>query len=254
MLVGGTLRLSGSNPMRQYGAVRAAPVSTRVGIAARRLVRLGEGGMPATASVPAGQEPPAAWVLCETVGALAATTTLRAEHALTAGMLRVQLLAASLSGGTATVADMVRLVSLATTQTSGHVIGAGLDGVAALAAAQASAHGMAAGLGLLVGLASAQTSGHVATADLTGTAAMAADLTSAGDVLTAAQVWAAVLDSGYSAGDIMRLLAAIAGGKTTISGSLPTVVFRDLGDTRDRVTADMDESERVTVTLDIEEP
>ena len=48
------------------------------------------------------------------------------------------------------------------------------------------------------------------------------------------------------------MLAAVAAGKTTIvdnGNNTATVVFRDLEDTVDRVTAEMDGSERTNVTL-----
>ena len=50
----------------------------------------------------------------------------------------------------------------------------------------------------------------------------------------------------------MRLLASVAVGKTEIdtSGIDPVVTFRDLDDTKDRVTATMLGSERATVVLD----
>lgn len=66
-------------------------------------------------------------------------------------------------------------------------------------------------------------------------------------------VWQRAVDSGYSAEEILRVLAAVAAGKTTIvpgGGGTASVVFRDLGDTKDRITADMVGSERQTVTID----
>lgn len=66
-------------------------------------------------------------------------------------------------------------------------------------------------------------------------------------------VWSKLLDAGYSAEQIVRLLASIAIGKTVITdlgGGLATVKFRDISDAKDRVVADMDNSERTNVTLD----
>ena len=59
--------------------------------------------------------------------------------------------------------------------------------------------------------------------------------------------WDSVIDSGYTAGEVMRLLASVAAGKTNIvdtGGGSATVTFRDLADTKDRVDADMVGSER----------
>lgn len=66
-------------------------------------------------------------------------------------------------------------------------------------------------------------------------------------------VWERALDSGYTAEEIMRILAAVAAGKTSITdlgGGNATVVFRDLGDSKDRITASMSGSERTSLTLD----
>ena len=61
-------------------------------------------------------------------------------------------------------------------------------------------------------------------------------------------VWAKLIESGLDAADVMRLLLAVAAGKTTIDGT--TVAFRDQADTTDRVLAEMTGSERTTVTID----
>ena len=69
----------------------------------------------------------------------------------------------------------------------------------------------------------------------------------------AAAVWNEIIESGYSSSDILKVLAAFAAGKTSITalgGGDATVVFRDLGDTKDRIEAGMEGSERTTVTLD----
>lgn len=66
-------------------------------------------------------------------------------------------------------------------------------------------------------------------------------------------IWNQVLEDGLSAADVMRLLLAVATGKTTITdlgGGLATVRFRDAADTKDRVVAGMTDSERTSVTTD----
>lgn len=100
------------------------------------------------------------------------------------------------------------------------------------------------------------------TFSLTGTATPSALGNLAGDITPftelspqnlAAAVWSSVLDAGYTAEELMRLLAAVAAGKTDIdtSGVNPVVTFRDLDDTKDRVTATMNGSERATVAKDL---
>lgn len=95
--------------------------------------------------------------------------------------------------------------------------------------------------------------------DLPTNAELATALGTADDAVLAAiaalpaDLLAEVLESGFTVGEILRILAAVAAGKTNITdlgGGNAEVVFRDVGDTKDRVTADMTGSERTTVTLD----
>lgn len=64
------------------------------------------------------------------------------------------------------------------------------------------------------------------------------------------------IEGSYTFEQCMRLLTAVAAGKTTIvdlGGGLATVTFRDINDTQDRVEADMSNSERTNVTLDLDD-
>lgn len=69
----------------------------------------------------------------------------------------------------------------------------------------------------------------------------------------AQEVLGSVIDSGVNLGDVLKILVAVAAGKTTIvpgAGATATVKFRNLGNTKDVVEAGMDGSERTSVTLD----
>ena len=57
-----------------------------------------------------------------------------------------------------------------------------------------------------------------------------------------------VVEGNISVKEALRILLAFAAGKTTVDGS--TVGFRDLADTKDRITAVMNGGVRTTVTLD----
>jgi hypothetical protein len=70
----------------------------------------------------------------------------------------------------------------------------------------------------------------------------------------AESVWNQIIENGYSATEAMRILLAIAAGKTNIidlGGGDATVEFRNLADTLNRVSADMTGSERTDVTLNV---
>ena len=60
-----------------------------------------------------------------------------------------------------------------------------------------------------------------------------------------------LVENGLSVSDILRVLLAVAAGKTDIVGTGPTIVtFRDQADTKNRVRASMTGSERDAVTVD----
>ena len=62
-----------------------------------------------------------------------------------------------------------------------------------------------------------------------------------------------ILEGTLTAGQVLKILLAVAAGKTDVSdlgNGNATVVFRDYADTKDRVTATMTGSERTAVTLD----
>ena len=76
------------------------------------------------------------------------------------------------------------------------------------------------------------------------------------NALTQSDVEGAVLESAIDGGmtvrQVMKALLAIMAGKTNIATGPPVVVtFRNPADTKDRVTAEMDGSERVDVTFDM---
>lgn len=103
-----------------------------------------------------------------------------------------------------------------------------------------------------------------AAANVTGSASVSAAINGRGQMaaainvsqLTDSDVNGAVLDAlienGVTLKEALRLLLAVAVGKTGIdtSGPNPVVTFRDTADSKDRVTATMSGSERTTIVLD----
>lgn len=70
----------------------------------------------------------------------------------------------------------------------------------------------------------------------------------------ASAVWTLPVDGSFTTADVLKLLAAVAAGKTEIvdlGGGNATVKFRDLNDSKDRVVADMVGSTRADVTKDV---
>jgi hypothetical protein len=73
------------------------------------------------------------------------------------------------------------------------------------------------------------------------------------DAGSASNPWTEVIESGFTAAEILRLLAAVAAGRTAITDNgdeTAIVEFTGLDGATVRVQADMEGSERVTVTLD----
>jgi hypothetical protein len=69
------------------------------------------------------------------------------------------------------------------------------------------------------------------------------------DAGSAANPWTEVIEGSYTAAEVLRLLASVAGGKSTVTGN--QVIFRDLNDTVDRVDATVVSGERTDVNLDL---
>jgi hypothetical protein len=73
--------------------------------------------------------------------------------------------------------------------------------------------------------------------------------TGGGSAPTVSQIWSHAIESGFTAEEILRILAAASAGKT--SGQPTNPVFRDIGDTKDRITGTVDSNgNRTSVTLD----
>lgn len=64
--------------------------------------------------------------------------------------------------------------------------------------------------------------------------------------------WSVTLEGTYTAGEMLKLLTAVAAGKSDIvklGNGLATITFRDINDTENRVIASMTNSERTAVIL-----
>jgi hypothetical protein len=108
---------------------------------------------------------------------------------------------------------------------------------------------------MLVGLSASLTGSGTLVGNLKGLASLEATISSSTELSPenlANAVLNAVVEGGYTVEDILKLLSAVAAGKTTIidlGGGDATVTFRDIEDTRNAVVADMTGSERTTVTI-----
>lgn len=290
MLLGNGARYSCSNPMRVMGGATSGLSANRASwhqLGARLNAYAGEGSINPTSGVPAGYRHPAAFLPSRTSGGLSSFLEVTGDgNVATAGLAGGRSADASLAGaGDITVANLALVVSAVAALAGSGDLSAGIIGKLEAAADLAGSGDLVGALGSLAEMVATIIGSGGAEGTLTGRASMSADIVVTGDVLNTANVaaavwdavagayntpgsmgeklndagsasnpWTEVIESGYTAAEILRLLASVAAGKTTVDdlgGGYATVTFRDLSDTKDRVVADMVNSERSDVTKDL---
>jgi hypothetical protein len=222
--------------------------------------RAGWASWSAKSSIPSGYVPGSAFVVQQTAGGMATFNSITGSGGVATGNLAGGLngVAPLTGAGDITNAALALVVSAVAALTGSGDLSADIQGKLEAAADLAGAGDLAGSLEALANI----LSGLTGSGDLAGTlnslGSLSADITVSGDLLTTANVadavWGAIAETGYSYQDMMKILAAIAAGKTTIvdnGGGSATLTFRNLGDTLDRVEADMQDSERDTITLDL---
>jgi hypothetical protein len=239
------------------------------------------------ASIPNGTTHPTAWHPARTGGGVASYTDLSSSIETQAAQLAAgKNLTANLDAAIAlTNADLDQIVNLlADISASITTTTATLAAVAALEAAiTASGTITTAQLGAIVGMLANLNGTGLLSANNFATASISADINSntplspnslaaavwgalaidndepgtMGELLNssgaAANPWLEVIESGLTAAEVLRIILAVQAGKTNIvdnGGGSATVTFRDVADTKNRVEADMQDSERIDVTLD----
>lgn len=237
---------------------------------AMRNLTAGQGITDDTVSRPSGNRHPSAWMMPQKPGALAARNSLTGTGSVSdAEAWAVKLAQAALTGTgqlTAVGGLIVQLVAAVTG--SGQVSNADIKAFLQLAAAltgSGDADGTATGRGALLAVLTGSGSGAGST--LTGTGELTADLVVTGTGLTTGNVgaavwsaiasanntagtmgeklndagsasnpWTEVIESGYTAAEILRLLAAVAQGDASgLESGAP--VFKSIDGATDRVTA-----------------
>lgn len=256
----GVFQFTGATALNNaYPSVRLANFA-RTG--AMRNITAGEGITSGLVARPDGNRHPSAWMMPQKPGALAARNSLTGSGDLSASALAVKLAAADLTGTGALAAVGGLIVqALADLAGSGGItegnVQAFLAAVADLSGSGGITDAQATGLGELVcALAGLGTAGG---STATGIGALSADLVVTGTGLTtgnvgqavwaavaaannaagtmgeklnsagaAADPWAEVIEAGYTAAEILRILAAHAAGAATgLEGSNPQFIGLD---------------------------
>ena len=188
-----------------------------------------------------------AWWLSPNAGGLMSNTVSgRGALAITALDLGKDLAAALDGSGTISAAALSLIVQLAATcDGSGTISAATLQAITDLSAALSGSGSIsAASLALIVSLNADLTASGTLTAALAGTLELAASIVVTGTGLTTANVgdavWQTLLEGGFTADQIIRIIAAASAGK--VSGGPSSPVFRNLSDTQAQITGTADSS------------
>lgn len=221
---------------------------------------LNDGGLASTNNLngSGGVSSATLWAVKLAVAALTGSGSLSAT-----GSLIVQLVAALTGSGTVSAANLKAFLQAVAALTGSGTVSAGnLKGLAALLAAL-TASGTAGGSTLtgvgeldadLTVTGTGLTTANVGEAVWSALAASNNDAGTMGEKLndagSASNPWTEVIESGYTAAQILKLLAAVAQGDATgLDGS--TVVFKSLDGNTDRITATQDGTDRTITNRDV---
>jgi len=233
-------------------------------------------------SFPTGTNPPYSYVMGHKGTLLVSSNTTNGVGELTGNAAMGRAIASTDLNGTGTIssASLSLIIQLACTDLNGiGSLSGSMSGLVQLASTLAGAGEITSALQLIAYIVSNITGTGSVTSTLRGTASLEAEITpftelspenlaasvwnsvaasfnEAGtmgekmnDAGGAANPWNEIIESGYTAAEILKLLAAASLGKT--SGQPNNPVFRDIADTKDRITGVVDSSgNRTSVTLD----
>lgn len=184
-----------------------------------------------TAGRPNGYQPPYTWLIPQTGGGLSAYNSITASESLAADLVMGQGVDAALvADGGITTADMGVVVACAATMVAAAAMNPSMDAVSQLVSTLAATGDLASAMqGLAWMVSNLVADGTTAGSDLFGTAEMSAELTTAGDVLTAAAVasavWADV--TGALAAANIELIRKTTGNRLEVDFTAQTLILYD---------------------------
>lgn len=209
-------------------------------------------------SVPDGMRPPYCWILPQQAGGLNARKNLAGTSttaiAVAGGVNGEANLtgSGSLSGAGALIISMIAALTGSGTISSAAVL-AFLN-----LAADLVGDGDLAGAATAIGHAAAALEGEGTTAGLaTALGELAAAITVTGDLLTTGNigsaVWSILIESGLTARQAMRLIAAATAGKVSGAETSTVTIRNAVDDDTDRIIATTDaDGNRTAITYDLE--
>ena len=251
---------------------------------ATRNLTAGQGITNTVAGIPYGYRHPGAWMLPMKAGALSSFNNLTGSGTIGGTALAVKLATADISGsGSLAAVGGLIVQAIADLAGSGDITDGDLKAFLAAVASISGSGGIsdaeAAGLGALI--CAITGTGTAAGSTATGVGELTADLVVTGTGLTTGNVgqavwsaiasanntsgtmgeklndagsasnpWTEVIESGYTAAEILKLLAAVAQGNASgLESGSP--VFKSIDGTKDRVTATYTSGTRTVTDRDV---
>jgi hypothetical protein len=205
------------------------------------------------AGFPNGATHPYSWSLGIKAGGLSAYNSSNIAFSAAASILSVQTMDATSSIVFTVDGALGLVIQLGSTSSITFTATVDLDGIALMDGASSIVFSSATDLSNLTSLVGTGTITFSSSTDLTGIASL--EGTSGGaEALSAeglaAAVWGRAVEGGYTAEEILRILAAVAAGNaTSLEGAAP--VFRDLEDTKNRIEATYSSGTRTIDILDV---
>lgn len=203
-----------------------------------------------------GYTPPYTWHLAPKAGGM--SMQINASGSITLSLTPQYPTSIDMTGSGSLSADASLVIGMLCAMLGSGTLTADIVGVANATASMTGSGDFEADISAFGNMVASLVGEGSLTAGIGAIANMSIDITVTGTGLTTANVGNAVfgtpIEGSYTALEVMRLLSAVAAGKTTIvdlGGGNATVTFRDINDTVDRVEAEMNDSERTGVTLDL---
>lgn len=252
MLIGNGIRLASSNPMRTMGGASAFNIerSNYGRNGAMNNFYAGDATVEAGASIanksafPVGYVDPYCWHPAMKSGGMACRVIAGTGEVTSANGANGYNIDADLTGtGDVTEAIGALIVSAVASLTgSGEVTAASMAGIIEAAASLTGSGEVAAAIGAIVEMVAGLTGEGTVSAEATAKGSMASEITVTGDLLSTANVgdavWSTLLEAGFTASQIVRIVAAATAGAS--SGGPSSPVFRNLGDTDDMISGTAD--------------
>lgn len=244
----------GCNPMRTMGGVSALNIERSMygyGGAMRNFYD-GDATLEAEKSaIPVGYVHPQAWMLSPKSGGMACRIVAGSGDVTDANLPGGRNAEAAITGtGDITQAIGALIVSAVASLTGAGDLAASLAGIIAAQAALTGEGDVTAAIGAISSIIASLTGEGDLAGDSTAKGSMSADINVTGDLLSTANVgdavWSMLLEAGFDASRVMRIIASAVAGKST--GGPDSPVFRNLGDTQDMIvgTATADGDRTVT--------